>query len=385
MGEIRALELYSGVGGMHFALKKSHPGAKVVAAVDINPNAVKVYSHNFPEVNVMEKGIEGFSVKMLDKLDFNMVLMSPPCQPFTRIGLQKDIADPRTKSFLHFLSLLPKLSKPPKYILLENVKGFEISEAHKELSDILKVCSYNRQEFLLSPKHLGIPNSRLRYFMLAKRDKFHSDIINKENKIWETLPITLKQILRIQGLISLKTASNIIEDASDPPIKKSKIEESKANSKDPSDDSTTLKSGTDENVVKVHTIEEFLQQDPSEESVVPAKIIQRYLGVVDIVTKYSTNSTCFTKSYTQYAEGTGSLLNIKNVEPETGNSFERHCDNYELRYFTTKEVANLMCFPKHFSFPHDVSRKQRYKLLGNSLNVDVVSYLISLLLLDNGD
>lgn len=101
MGEIRALELYSGVGGMHFALKKSHPGAKVVAAVDINPNAVKVYSHNFPEVNVMEKGIEGFSVKMLDKLDFNMVLMSPPCQPFTRIGLQKDIADPRTK-YYHF-------------------------------------------------------------------------------------------------------------------------------------------------------------------------------------------------------------------------------------------------------------------------------------------
>lgn len=75
-----------------------------------------------------------------------MILMSPPCQPFTRscigclqflmhstlpaqfennikvefklmgyscfysrrIGLQRDIADPRTKSFLYVLDLLPR-------------------------------------------------------------------------------------------------------------------------------------------------------------------------------------------------------------------------------------------------------------------------------------
>lgn len=36
-------------------------------------------------------------VDYLDKLSFNMVLMSPPCQPFTRIGLRKDVNDPRTK------------------------------------------------------------------------------------------------------------------------------------------------------------------------------------------------------------------------------------------------------------------------------------------------
>lgn len=68
-----------------------------------------------------------------------------------------------------------------------------------------------------------------------------------------------------------------------------------------------------------------------------------------------------------------------------------------LRYFTPREVANLLCFPsqfgmKHFSlfvieemminmclnteFPDGLSNKQKYRLLGNSLNVHVVTELI---------
>jgi len=39
-----------------------------------------------------------FSVKELDGFKFDMLLMSPPCQPFTRLGMKKDMEDPRTKS-----------------------------------------------------------------------------------------------------------------------------------------------------------------------------------------------------------------------------------------------------------------------------------------------
>ncbi|MED6249499.1 tRNA (cytosine-5-)-methyltransferase, partial [Ataeniobius toweri] len=45
------------------------------------------------------------------------------------LGLQGDIADPRSKSFLFILDLLPRLCKLPGFILLENVKGFESSSA----------------------------------------------------------------------------------------------------------------------------------------------------------------------------------------------------------------------------------------------------------------
>ena len=38
-----------------------------------------------------------FSVKKFEKLHFDLLLMSPPCQPFTRLGAKKDNDDPRTK------------------------------------------------------------------------------------------------------------------------------------------------------------------------------------------------------------------------------------------------------------------------------------------------
>ena len=48
----------------------------------------------------------------------------------------------------------------------------------------------------------------------------------------------------------------------------------------------------------------------------------------------------------------------------------------DVRYFTPREVANLHSFPQSFAFPEDVSLKQRYALLGNSLSVRVVAVLL---------
>jgi tRNA (cytosine38-C5)-methyltransferase len=45
-----------------------------------------------------------------------------------------------------------------------------------------------------------------------------------------------------------------------------------------------------------------------------------------------------------------------------------------LRYFSGTEVARLMGFHlASFSFPKDISFKQQWKLLGNSLNVQVAA------------
>ena len=51
-----------------------------------------------------------------------------------------------------------------------------------------------------------------------------------------------------------------------------------------------------------------------------------------------------------------------------------------IRYFTPREVANLHSFPSSFDFPEEISNRQRYALLGNSLSVAVVSCLLKYLL-----
>ncbi|KAG8573747.1 hypothetical protein GDO81_012530 [Engystomops pustulosus] len=121
MAPLRVLELYSGIGGMHCGLTESGASAEVVAAVDVNTIANEVYKHNFPNTPLWPKSIEGISLRELDSLAFDMILMSPPCQPFTRIGLQGDVSDPRAKSFLYVLEILPRCGVCSFIVLLSRL------------------------------------------------------------------------------------------------------------------------------------------------------------------------------------------------------------------------------------------------------------------------
>lgn len=140
---------------------------EIVASIDINPTANKVYAHNFPNTQLLNRNIQSLTPKYINELNVDTILMSPPCQPFTRNGLKEDVNDSRTDSFIHLLDILPKLNV--EYILIENVKGFESSKMRNILLESLKTSKFIFQEFILSPTQFGIPNTRHRYYCLAKR------------------------------------------------------------------------------------------------------------------------------------------------------------------------------------------------------------------------
>ncbi|XP_032869030.1 tRNA (cytosine(38)-C(5))-methyltransferase isoform X1 [Amblyraja radiata] len=389
----RVLELYSGVGGMHYALTESCIAAEVVAAVDINTVANEVYKHNFPNTCIYPKIIEGMTLDEFNKLDFDMILMSPPCQPFTRLGTQKDVLDSRIKSFLYILDLLPSLTKLPKYILLENVKGFETSVARNKLLQTLENCRYSYQEFLLSPTLLGIPNSRLRYFLIAKLQP-GTFCIQTSNEVLEQFPdldsmeasdiSSFSQTLsaddnNMEG-ITADCCANEIKNGRDETVlyKLEKIRHVKQKQSQDNNSSTQM-------------IQDFLEeglQDPSP-YFISTKSLLRYALILDIVGQTCRRSVCFTKGYGSYVEGTGSVLKTaSDVElASVFQSFETLSEDekltqlakLKLRYFTPREVANLHGFPPEFSFPEKISLKQRYRLLGNSLNIHVVAKLIKLM------
>ena len=166
---LRALEFYAGVGGFHYGLLKSGVNADVVGSFDLNPTANKIYRHNFPNTAHLNRNICGLTASELDKLEPDIMHMSPPCQPFTRQGLRRDKEDRRTDSFFHLMLTISEMRSPPNYILMENVQGFESSHTRNEFTQTLERAGYSYQEFLLSPSQFGVPNSRLRYYLLAKK------------------------------------------------------------------------------------------------------------------------------------------------------------------------------------------------------------------------
>eukprot|EP01094_Clydonella_sp_ATCC50884_P002699 TRINITY_DN12058_c0_g1_i1.p1 TRINITY_DN12058_c0_g1~~TRINITY_DN12058_c0_g1_i1.p1 ORF type:complete len:137 (-),score=13.47 TRINITY_DN12058_c0_g1_i1:42-452(-) len=98
--------------------------------------------------------------------------------------------------------------------------------------------------------------------------------------------------------------------------------------------------------------------------------------VVDIVTDTSHHTCCFTKAYGRYAEGTGSVLQCAPEHVHATHGEWESLRTLRLRYFSESEIARLHHFPQHFFFPDNVTRQQRYRLLGNSLNVRVVAHLL---------
>lgn len=69
---------------------------------------------------------------------------------------------------------------------MENVKGFEESETRKKLLDSLQKAQFNYEEYLLNPLQFGICNSRLRYYLLAKKSTKVS-MSNHETQLYKII------------------------------------------------------------------------------------------------------------------------------------------------------------------------------------------------------
>ncbi|KZV31657.1 tRNA (cytosine(38)-C(5))-methyltransferase [Dorcoceras hygrometricum] len=369
----RVMEFYSGIGGMRYSLMNAGVNAEVVEAFDINDTANDVYEHNFGH-RPHQGNIQTLSAAELDSYEAEVWLLSPPCQPYTRQGLQKGSGDARASSFLKILELIPQTSRPPLMLFVENVVGFENSDTHEKMISMLREIYFNTQEFILSPLQFGVPYSRPRYFCLAKRKplSFHKAQVNS--------------YLGAPGLVLGSDQSMMTREG------------------------VELTGYWDKLLENCRPIEDFLEwkncisdaekskegsgslNNPLKEYYVPSALIERWgsamaslafkqflIMIADIVFPESRRCCCFTKSYFRYVKGTGSLLATVPVMVKDQLS---SLPELSLRYFTPREVANLHSFPEDFNFPPHVSLRQRYALLGNSLSVGVVAPLLRYLFAD---
>ncbi len=168
---LRVVEFFSGIGGLHYGLRELGVAHSLVRAYDLDDVAVAVYKHNFAGTPVSTKNIVSLKSRELEELRADCWLLSPPCQPHSRQGLQLGELDGRSSALAHLVGLLDAGDEEmlPTSLLLENVVGFESSAMRARLHAVLSRRGYAVREVWASPAQLGIPNQRTRYFMLASR------------------------------------------------------------------------------------------------------------------------------------------------------------------------------------------------------------------------
>lgn len=168
------IDLFSGIGGFHQALKDLN--CKCILASDIDKNCQYIYKINY-DINV-EK-----DVKLIDPLaipDLDIICGGFPCQTFSNAGKKKTFSDKRGLLFDEIIRIAN--IKKPKFMFLENVKHIlkvGDGEVIKYIKEKLYENNYIVQLFNISPHTYGIPQQRERiYFVCVRKDIYnHKDII----------------------------------------------------------------------------------------------------------------------------------------------------------------------------------------------------------------
>mmetsp|Transcript_28965 Transcript_28965/g.79768 ORF Transcript_28965/g.79768 Transcript_28965/m.79768 type:complete len:417 (+) Transcript_28965:74-1324(+) len=367
----RVLELFAGIGGMRIALAEGGVNAEVVAAYEISEVCERTYLHNFPdELRVWRRStIERVSAAELDSLSADVWLMSPPCQPFTRSGQRLDEKDNRTQALLHLADLLLQLRRLPKYILLENVVGFERSESRRRFFGTLAKLGWEVAELDLRPEDVGLPNSRPRYYGLFR-----------------TPPSSAAECIATAHL-RWRPASEAQHDEA-------------------AELQRCPDAFKDHGMLHCPPLGSFLQcagEVACEEAELgcsielPQEAVAAHVaggGRYDINLRSEITSACFTKGYGRFPRGYGpfvlidsedeaSVIQSPKLSADAGSGsggapamYNVWREGSRLRYLTPTEQLRLMGYPAWYKFPKRMSMRERCALIGNSVNARVVGRLL---------
>jgi DNA (cytosine-5)-methyltransferase 1 len=181
MKKIRIFEGFAGYGGGSFGLKRlkeNIPGLEyeVIGYSEFDKYASELFdaNHKGKDGNPLKNWGDITKIDPNELPDFDMFMGGFPCQPFSSAGMQMGTEDPYGRgAMLGHIIRICKVKKP-KYLFLENVKGFthgKFQPIHDQLIRDLREMGYGEQpsaKAVLNSKDYGIPQNRERLWMFAQ-------------------------------------------------------------------------------------------------------------------------------------------------------------------------------------------------------------------------
>jgi len=214
------VDLFAGAGGLSEGFTQA--GFRVVLALDQDPAAARTYWLNHPALpddRLLTRDIKDIRLGELRKLvgrrPLDVLAGAPPCQGFSHAGFRSKgtrtgyrvTADER--NFLFEYMVAAALELRPKLFLMENVPGMH-SARHESLS-FLEVAARRLEEkgryrtaiWRLNASAFGVPQDRIRYFLVASRlrtvpeppGEEYQDIHRSDFEVDALPPVTLDEAI----------------------------------------------------------------------------------------------------------------------------------------------------------------------------------------------
>ena len=179
--QLRVFEGFAGYGGGSYCLKRLKEQMpeidyEVIGYSEFDKFASELFdaNHRDKNGNPLRNWGDITQIDPHELPDFDLFMGGFPCQPFSSAGMQMGTEDPYGRgAMLGHIIRICKVKKP-KYLFLENVKGFthgKFLPIHEQLIKDLREMGYGESPLakaVLNSKDYGIPQNRERLWMFAQ-------------------------------------------------------------------------------------------------------------------------------------------------------------------------------------------------------------------------
>ncbi|MCY4540909.1 MAG: DNA (cytosine-5-)-methyltransferase [Rhodobacteraceae bacterium] len=165
MQVLRFIDLFAGLGGFHRALEAL--GHECVFACELDESLAEIYRKNF--------GLKPHGdIRTLDLSTVpahDILCAGFPCQPFSKAGDQQGFECAQWGDLFDYVVRTLRIHKP-EYFIIENVPNLvrhRQGRTWKTIIHRLRLAGYCVDDQLLSPHQFGVPQIRVRAFIVGRR------------------------------------------------------------------------------------------------------------------------------------------------------------------------------------------------------------------------
>lgn len=352
----KTIDLFCGIGGIRRAFEMTGHFINVLSA-EIDKYACITYEHLFGENPYNDVSTEKFK-NTVNSIEYDVLLAGFPCQSFSIAGKRKGFKDSTRGTLFFEIADILSMTKP-KAFLLENVEGLITHQKGETFETIINILvnelgykvvgvnknifgglHYEKKSFLRNAKDFGIPQKRLRTYIIGFREDLVAD-----NYILKELPESRKDLNLYKNLNDLLDYKNDIEyyvaSGYLETLEKHKENHSKKGN------------GFGYEIVNVTSI-----KNPISNTILATGGSGKERNLVlDPQPKF----------YGKIVSGKKTPINNKGIRHMTPNEWGK-LQGFINYAFIKNEVET-------FSFPEGISKTQQYKQFGNSVCIPVVEEL----------
>ena len=165
---ILTFDMFCGAGGSSYGA--SLAGASIVGGIDSWSLAIDVFSDNFPDAKAIQGRVESVDLGLLaSKIgNVDLLLASPECTNHSCARGARPRVEASRETALHVVGFAKAIK--PRWIVIENVIQMRSWTRYRDLLQGLSREGYRISEHVVDASDYGVPQRRIRLFLLCDRD-----------------------------------------------------------------------------------------------------------------------------------------------------------------------------------------------------------------------